>query len=134
MFTHQLSDMTRMSIPSKRPPAESGLTLLEVLVAMVIMTVALLLLVNMGMVALYGNDWSNKTTVANQLMQEKLEQLRYSPNPANGTDTVRGVIRRWRVAEADHHLREASVAVTWADFRTRTVTDSVSTFIHTDST
>ncbi len=112
---------------------ESGLTLLEVLIAMVIMTVALLLLLNMAMVALDGNDWSNKTTVATQLMQEKLEQLRYSPSLSGGTDTVGGVVRNWRVSHAGNHLRQVSIVVTWKDIRARTVIDSLSTLINTDS-
>ncbi|MEE8577304.1 MAG: prepilin-type N-terminal cleavage/methylation domain-containing protein, partial [candidate division Zixibacteria bacterium] len=55
---------------------QEGVTLLEVLIAMIILSVSLLLLLNMAMVALDGNDWANNTTIATQLMQQKLEQLR----------------------------------------------------------
>ncbi len=59
---------------------QDGISILEVLIAMIILSMALLLLLNMAMVALDGNDWSNKTTVATQMLQEKLEQLRVLSN------------------------------------------------------
>lgn len=112
---------------------QSGLTLLEVMIAMVIMSVALLLLLNMAMVALDGNDWSNKVTVATQVMQQKLEQLRNSPSPTSGSDVVQGVARNWVVTSAGNHLRQVSIDVTWEDIRANMVSDSLSTFIKTDS-
>ena len=112
---------------------QSGLTLLEVMIAMVIMSISLLLLLNMAMVALDGNDWSNKTTIATQLMQEKLEQLRNSPTPGSGGDTALGVVRNWTVTNAGSHLRQVGIDVTWEDIRGNMVTDSLSTFIKTDS-
>ncbi|MEW5994335.1 MAG: prepilin-type N-terminal cleavage/methylation domain-containing protein [Candidatus Zixiibacteriota bacterium] len=117
----------------KRIQTESGVTLLEVLVAMIIMAVALLLLLNMAMVALDANDWSNKTTRATQLMQEKLEQLRYGGNLGAGEDTVQGVVRNWRVTGVGSHLRQVAITVSWEDIRANTVTDSLFTLIQTDS-
>ncbi|MFH1373642.1 MAG: prepilin-type N-terminal cleavage/methylation domain-containing protein [bacterium] len=112
---------------------QSGLTLLEVLIAMLIMSIALLLLLNMAMVALDGNDWSNKTTIATQLMQEKLEQLRNSSSPASGADTTLAVSRRWVVSNAGSHLRQVDIYATWEDISANWVTDSLSTFIKTNS-
>ena len=112
---------------------QSGMTLLEVMIAMVIMSISLLLLLNMAMVALDGNDWSNKTTIATQLMQEKLEQLRNGPTPGSGGDTTLGVVRNWTVTNAGSHLRRVGINVTWEDIRGNMVTDSLSTFIKTDS-
>ena len=109
------------------------MTLLEVMIAMVIMSISLLLLLNMAMVALDGNDWSNKTTIATQLMQEKLDQLRSSPTPSSGGDTALGVVRNWTVTNAGSHLRQVGIDVTWEDIRGKMVTDSLSTFIKTDS-
>ena len=43
---------------------QDGVTILEVLIAMIILSLALLLLLNMAMVALDGNDWANNMTVA----------------------------------------------------------------------
>ena len=74
---------------------ERGITILEVLIAMIILSFSLLLLLNMAMVALDGNDWSNKTTVATQLMQQKLEQLRSVKDVAltDGSDSAQGTGR-----------------------------------------
>jgi len=118
---------------NRRITNQSGLTLLEVMIAMVIMTISLLLLLNMAMVALDGNDWSNKITIANQVMQEKLEQLRNTPMPAGGNDTILRVTRNWRVTNAGNHLRKVDIFVTWEDIRANSVSDSMTAFIKTDS-
>jgi len=112
---------------------QSGLTLLEVLIAMVILSISLILLLNMAMVALDGNDWSNKTTIATQLIQEKLEQLRNSSNPISGGDTALGVVRSWTVSNVGNHLRRVDICVTWEDIRANTMADTMTTFIKTDS-
>ena len=115
---------------------QNGLTILEVLIAMIILSVSLLLLLNMAMVALDGNDWSNKTTIATQVMQEKLEQLRNVPNltsAASGSDTVSGVARSWRVVAAGSHLRRVDVNVTWEDIRGTQVNDVMTAYVKTDS-
>lgn len=118
---------------TKRVRNEDGITILEVLIAMIILSMSLLLLLNMAMVALDGNDWSHKTTNATQLMQEKLEQLRASTNPTGGVDTVDGVVRTWSVSSASAHLRRALVQVTWEDVKADTHTNSMSTLIKVDS-
>jgi type II secretion system protein I len=113
--------------------SNSGLTLLEVLIAMVIMSISLLVLLNMAMVALDGNDWSNKTTIATQLMQQKLEQLRSMAVPTNGTDTAMGVTREWRVTNAGSYLRKVDISVTWEDIRNNVKSNSLVSYIKTDS-
>ncbi len=110
-----------------------GVTLLEVMIAMIILSMSLLVLLNMAMVALDGNDWSNKTTVSTQLLQQKLEELRASGSLVSGTDVVNGVTRSWTVTNAGTHLRNVSVAITWQDVRNRTHLDSISALIRTDS-
>lgn len=115
---------------------DKGLTILEVLVAMLILSLSLLLLLNMAMVALDGNDWSNNTTIATQLMQEKLEQMRNVPNlgSANsGYDTAYGVKRVWKVENAGNHLRKVEVQVLWDDIRGKRKTNSLTAYIKTDS-
>jgi len=116
---------------------QDGLTLLEVLVAIVIMSVSLLLLLNMAMIALDSNDWSNNTTVATQLMQEKLENLRSEPNlqpyVSSGTDTVGDIRRAWLVTPAGNHLRRVEVMVQWADLKGQATNNSITAFIKTDS-
>jgi len=122
-----------MQLPMKRIRKDSGLTLLEVLIAMVILSVALLILLNMAMVALSGNDWSNKTTTATQLMQQKLEQLRADVNPSDGSDVIGDYARKWTVSVEDNHLRRIDIAVGWVDIQNRRKVDSLTAFIKTDS-
>ena len=115
---------------------QKGLTILEVLIAMLILSAALLLLLNMAMVALDSNDLSNNMTNATQLMQEKLEQVRNIPNLSsvhNGSDSIEGVFRSWTVTTAASHLRQIDVSVTWDDALGRTKTNQMSAFVKTDS-
>lgn len=111
----------------------SGLTLLEVLISMIIMSISLLLLLNMAMVSLDGNDWSNKTTIATQLLQEKLEQLRSFDDPSSGQDTAMGVARSWTVSSTASHLKQVQVTVSWEDIRGDIVTGSLTSYIKTNS-
>ena len=115
---------------------EKGLSILEVMIAMVILAISILLLLNMAMVALDGNDWSNKTTVSTQLLQEKLEQMRTITNLSSansGSDTAQGMTRVWRVSKADNHLRQVDVVVQYEDIKGQTVQNSMTAFIKTDS-
>ena len=117
----------------KRIQNQDGITLLEVLIAMIILTLSLLVLLNMAMVALDGNDWANNTTVATQLMQEKLEELRGDVNPASGNDTVGSISRSWTVTPVSSHLRRVDVKVNWEDISAKAMTNSLTSFIRTDS-
>jgi Tfp pilus assembly protein PilV len=107
---------------------------LEVIIAMLILSMSLLLLLNMAMVALDGNDWSNHTTNATQLIQEKLEQLRTTANPTDGNDVVNGVTRTWVVSNAGNHLRRIDITVQWEDVKAQPHTNSITTYIRTDAT
>ena len=113
---------------------ETGFTILEVMIAMIILSISLLLLLNMAMIALDGNDWSNKTTIATQLLQAKIEQLRSDfNNLSNGNDTVSGLTRTWTVTNAGNNLRKVDVSITWENIRSEEVTNTMTTYIRTDS-
>ena len=113
---------------------ETGFTILEVMIAMIILSISLLLLLNMAMIALDGNDWSNKTTIATQLLQAKIEQLRSDYNNlSNGNDTVSGLTRTWSVTNAGNNLRKVDVSITWENIRSEEVTNTMTTYIRTDS-
>ena len=112
---------------------ERGISLLEVMVAMIILSVSLLLLLNMAMVALDGNDWANNATVATQLMQEKLEQLRNTGDLSAGADTVDDYTRSWSVSTAASHLRRVDVSISWEDLRNKPKVNTMTTFIQSDS-
>jgi len=112
----------------------SGFTLLEVMISMVILGGALLLLMQMGMVALDGNDWSRNTTVATQASQQKLEQIRATINDAkSGKDEVEGMVRSWAIKPAGKFLREVTVALEYQDVRGTVHHDSMTALIRSDS-
>jgi Tfp pilus assembly protein PilV len=114
---------------------ERGITLLEVMIAVLVLTVSLLMLLNMAMVALGGNDWANKATLASQLVQEKLEQLRATSSGTltDGSDSVNGLARSWDISYAGNHLRRAAVTVQWQDLKGESHTASLASLIRTDS-
>ena len=113
--------------------SKTGISLLEVMVAMIILSLALLTLLNMAMVALDGNNWSNNTTIAVQLMQQKMEQLRSSPNLTSGSDTTTDMVRNWQVTNAGNHLRKVKVEVLWNDIRDKTKSSTITSLLRTDS-
>lgn len=118
----------------RRLSGPDGFTILEVLVAMVILGMSLLLLLNMAMIALDGNDWSNNTTVATQLLQEKLEQLRSKTvKLESGYDSPDNLERVWTVTDAGNRLKKVEVVVTWTDIRNNTISNTMTTYIKTDS-
>lgn len=114
---------------------QRGISLLEVMVAMLLTSFSLLMLLNMAMIALDGNDWSNNTTIATQLLQEKLEQLRGGGAAAmtNGSDTAQGLTRQWRVSSAGNHLRKVEVVVEWTDLKSKHHSNTLTAYIRTDS-
>lgn len=114
---------------------QRGVSLLEVMVAMILTTFSLMMLLNMAMIALDGNDWSHKTTIATQVLQEKLEQLRGGGIAAmqSGSDTAQGLTRTWTVSSAGSHLRKVDVEVTWTDIKAEEHTNTLTAYIRTDS-
>ncbi|RKX27064.1 MAG: hypothetical protein DRP45_02005 [Candidatus Zixiibacteriota bacterium] len=113
---------------------EKGISILEVLVAMIILSLALLMLLNMGIVALDSNRWSDRTTVATQLLQEKMEEIRASGNFTSGSDTAGSdIVRSWTVNDAGNHLREVIVNVAWLDLRANEHVNSITAYVRTDS-
>lgn len=111
----------------------SGFTILEVLVAVIILTLSLLLLLNMAMVALEGNDWSNQATMSTQLLQEKLEELRTTVNLTNGLDTVNHIERSWTVTNASSHLRRVDMTAAWRNRSGSLLENNMTAYIRTDS-
>ena len=135
-FTNMIGKQKGKAMRQIHITNQNGISILEVMIAMIILSMALLVLLNMAMVALDGNDWSNKTTVATQLLQEKLEQLRSVANSsalASGSDTVGDVVRQWTVTRPANYLRQVEVKVHWEDIRAQQQTNAISTVIRTDS-
>jgi prepilin-type N-terminal cleavage/methylation domain-containing protein len=110
-----------------------GMSLLEVLISMVILGIALLMLLNMAMISLTSNDWSNNATIVTQSMQQKLEELRNTPMPQSGSDTLNGIQLHWTVSKKSDHLRQVDMNATWQDMINNNKNMSISSFIKTDS-
>jgi prepilin-type N-terminal cleavage/methylation domain-containing protein len=66
-------------MPETRPPGERGFTLIEVMVAIVILTVGLLSLAQMMVLATNSNSLSGRMTSASALAKEQLERLKAAP-------------------------------------------------------
>lgn len=112
---------------------EDGFTLLEVMTSMFIMGFSLLLLLHLAMVALDSNDWASGTTSSTQLMQEKLEELRNSPNPTSGLDTVGEITRSWRVSDAGPHLKRVDIVASWVTMDSIRQSYAINTLMKTDA-
>ena len=110
--------------------AADGVSILEVLIALIILSVALLMMLNLAMVALDGNDWANNATTGVQLIQQKLEEVRtMRPAPGVYVDTAQGCTRTTTITGVTSHLNFANVVVTWEDVRGHTKADSIQSLI-----
>ncbi len=109
------------------------MTLLEVLVTMLILSVSLLMLLSMAMFALNGNHRSNNMTVATQLMQQKLEEIRGSGNFGSGVDTVENVRIEWTVTAVAVHLRQVSITAAWRQLDGQERTHEMTALIKSDA-
>jgi len=117
----------------KRITKTEGFTVLEVLVSLIILALSLLLLLNMAMVAMDSNVWSNQATASTQLLQEKLEELKTGYNVASGIDTVGDIMRNWQITNVGSHLRRIDITASWVDRRGDTLQNSIRSFFRTDS-
>ncbi|HHI02047.1 MAG: hypothetical protein DRP51_03235 [Candidatus Zixiibacteriota bacterium] len=115
----------------KKLKKNDGFSILEVMVSIIILTLSLVLLLNMAMVALTANNWSNQATMSTQILQEKLEELRTTMILANGVDTVNNIEREWQIDSVNNHLRRINIAATWINDRGDTLNNSMTTYIRT---
>jgi Tfp pilus assembly protein PilV len=110
-----------------------GFTILEVMISIIVLTLSLLLLLNMAMVAMDGNDWSKRATMSSQLLQEKLEQLRTGDDLTGGSDVINNIRRNWTVSTAANHLRRVDIEASWCNRRGDSLHNSITAYIRTDS-
>ncbi len=113
----------------KKLKSKKGFSILEVMVSIIILTMSLIFLLNMAMVALDANDWSNKATMSTQLIQEKLEELRTTLALTNGIDTINTIQRQWTVTNVNSYLRQVDITASWQNSRGDTLQNSISTMI-----
>jgi len=72
---------------------EKGITLLEVLVAMIILAFGVLGLAPMIVISMFGNSYSNQVSVADAIAQDRLEEIKTwsQVNPVPYCQTVNGI-------------------------------------------
>lgn len=117
-------NMNASTIKNKR-----GFTLVEFLVATVILSVGLLALINLQVTSIWGNQNSKEMTRALFLAEKKMEELKNTPfsslplgttqdpnNPMNGLGQSGGIFNRsWTIQNytGSNFMKEITVNVSW---------------------
>jgi len=82
---------------------DSGFTLIEIMIAIFILTVGLLGVAGVAITVINGNAFSNKITTATALTQDKMEELRgtaYTSISDGGPETLESIYTRtWAVTD-----------------------------------
>ena len=122
----------RNSIKTGKPQVQKqdGFTLIEILIAMSIFTAAVLGVAISATSVIKANQSSYSTTIAINLAQDKLEELKALPaSLASGgpvTDTINGETfsRSWTVTSNSpiSGMKRIDVAVTWTDYGSHSIT------------
>jgi prepilin-type N-terminal cleavage/methylation domain-containing protein len=123
---------------------ESGFTFNEVLVAMSLVAIAVLGYFVTALSLIRGNTISDNYTVAVNLAQDKMEELKARaqfvnenrcPSAGDRGITASGFLggafdRCWKVADSSlgTHLKQIDVTVSWRDYENREVT--ISTLVY----
>ncbi len=125
--------MTDKKVISKKANKESGFTLLEIIVAIVLITVALIGLASVTTTVIKGNLFNKTLSMATTLAKDKMEELKvasFGSLPSTTTTdyaTAEGAVqagasgayytRTW-VATGTASLKTITVTVTWPSNRT----------------
>jgi type IV pilus assembly protein PilV len=113
-----------------RRKKSKGFSLIEVLIALVILAIALLALAGLMVQSTNSNSWGSHLTEASTFAQDKLEELRMTtwPNLDSGTDIKTGstgisYTRTWTVTtNAAGNLRTVAIDISWTDKTNHTIT------------
>ena len=105
----------RLSLKSK------GFTLIEILVAIIILSISLLALAGLMATTTQNTSFGGHITEAATFAQDQLEQLRVTPwaNIISGTNTIPGSTgivynRTWNVVP-NGNLRTITITISWTD-------------------
>ena len=105
-----------------------GFTMIEILVAMVILTISLLAVAGLMAKTTRNNSFGCYMTEAATFAQDKLEELRIAPwaSIANGNDMKTGstgmnYARNWSVVANATNLRTITIAINWVDQSNRSI-------------
>lgn len=105
---------TRRSIT--RHGGRTGFTLVELIVAMLMLTIGLLGLASVGAVVLKQMRGGTYQTIAASIAQSRFEQFEGDPcsSIASGTATVRGMTEKWTAAAMGLRAKAIRDTVTFA--------------------
>jgi type IV pilus assembly protein PilV len=98
---------------------QKGFTLMEVMISVIILSVALLALAGLQIISIRGNSFGGTMTEAITLARDRIEDLKADDwdNVVAGTDTqvVRGIsyARNWTVVQGVGNTRVVNVTVSW---------------------
>jgi len=112
--------MQKIVMPKGKRNREQGFTLIEVLIAIVILTVGLLAVGTMQISAIRGNFMSGNTSIALSLASEKMEDLLNKDfNHADLDDTASNNSTLSSITSVDHqeNISEEGVVGTGAYYR-----------------
>ena len=105
-----------------RKKNQRGMTLIEVMVAMIILAIALAWLAPTLIVSMRGNRVGADVTLASTLAQDKLEELRNESflslmADSTGQDTVGTMVRNWTITPENGQDGLARIVLTlsWQD-------------------
>ncbi len=112
--------------------SQKGFSLLEMLIALVILSVGLLGAAEMQLTSISGNALSNNVSIATGLAQNKIEELKKLPN-SDGTLSVgdhdEGLLpcttiffRSYNVKDLSVEVKQITVSVRWTDKAQHTIT------------
>ena len=89
-----------------RARARAGFTLVEVIAAILLLSIGLLAIAGLGVVAAKTTRRGSTQTLASAMAQSRFDSLSSLPcnslangGPTSGSSTVRGVEERWRVVD-----------------------------------
>jgi type II secretory pathway pseudopilin PulG len=118
-----------------RPRREGGFTVVEVLVAIIVLSVTLMALGPIMAGITRGNRFGQHVTSASARVQEKVEELKGKSydSVVNGSDNLLypTMTRTWTVVSepVDGALKEVDVSVSWKEPGNKTKVVSVKTYI-----
>lgn len=107
--------LLRKSGSHPRRRARSGFTLVELIVAMLMLTIGLLGLAGVGAVVLKQMKGGTYQTIAASIAQSRFEQFEGDPcaSIADGTATVRGMTEKWMTAAVGLRAKTVRDTVTF---------------------
>jgi Tfp pilus assembly protein PilV len=94
---------------------ESGISLIEGMAGMIMLSLGLLTLLPLATISLSGNELARDTADAAAVMQNQIERLRNEPVITEGseTDPETGMYSHWWVETDPNGLQKVNVEVTW---------------------